>query len=97
MFKVKNFIKLGYVRERQILYIITYMWNQKKMYITKQKQTYRFREKMQLPVGRRKGKGQGRGRGLKGKTPMYGINKIQEYIVQYREYSQYFITTLNEV
>ena len=46
MFKVKNFIKLGYVRERQILYIITYMWNQKKMYITKQKQTYRFREKM---------------------------------------------------
>ena len=28
---------------------------------------------------------------------MNKINKLQEYIIQHREYSQYFITTLNEI
>ena len=28
---------------------------------------------------------------------MNKINKLQGYIIQHREYSQYFITTLNEI
>lgn len=40
--------------------------------------------------------GQDRGRGLRGTNiAMYKVNKLQEYIVQHREYSQYFIATLN--
>ena len=31
------------------------------------------------------------------KTTMYKINKLQGYIVQYREYSQYFIITINGI
>ena len=43
-----------------------------------------------------KGVGQDRGRGLRGTNiAMYKVNKLQGYIVQHREYSRYFIATLN--
>ena len=43
-----------------------------------------------------KGVGQYRDRGLKG-TNYYIQNKLYRYIVQHREYSQYFIITINGV
>ena len=46
-------------------------------------------------MGRGKG-GLHRGRGLRG-TNYYAQNKLQGYIVQHGEYSQYFIITLNGV
>ena len=48
-------------------------------------------------MGRGKGGGARRGKGLRGTAIMYKINKLQGYIVQYREYSQYFIITINGV
>ena len=59
------------------------------MNITKSKQAHRYEEQIsgyQWGEGRRVG--QDRGRGLRG-APYY----IHVYIVQPREYSQYFITT----
>ena len=42
-----------------------------------------------------KNKGQDRGRGLEMQTSRSKINKIQGYVVQHWEYSQYFIIILN--
>ena len=67
------------------------------MYVTKQKQTHRYREQTSgYQWGKEAREGQDRGRGVRG-TTMYKINKLQGYIVQHREYSQYFIITLNGV
>ena len=45
-----------------------------------------------------KGVGRDRGRGLRGTNiAMYKVNKLQGYMVQHREYSQYFIATSNGV
>ena len=44
-----------------------------------------------------RGEGQDRGRELRGTNVVMYINKLQGYIVQHREYSQYFITNLNGV
>ena len=46
-----------------------------------------------LPVGR----GKMRVGDEEVQTTMYKINKLQGYIVQHREYSQYFTVTLNGV
>ena len=35
--------------------------------------------------------------GLEIQSVMYKINKLQDYIIQHREYSQYFIITINAV
>ena len=50
-------------------------------------------------VGAREGKGEGkyRGRVLRVQTILYKINELQGYIVKHREYSQYFIMTINGV
>ena len=87
-------------RERQILYVITYMQNLKNKTndITKQKQTHRYTEQTSgYQWGEGRGEGQDKDRGLKVHTTMYKINKLQEYIVQHREYSQYCIITLKGV
>jgi len=47
-------------------------------------------------VGRGSGEGHTQGRRLKGANyfcSVYKINKLQGYIAQHREYSQYFITS----
>ena len=74
-------------REIQIMYDIMYLWNLKNklLKITKKKHTHR-----QLPVGRWKWGGARQGQG----TIMYKINKLQECIVQHREYSQCFVITI---
>ena len=43
------------------------------------------------------GEGQDDGRVLTNTNYIYKINKLQEYIVQHREFSQYFRITLNLV
>ena len=68
------------------------------MNITKKKQTHRYRKQTcgyQWGEGSREG--QERGRGLRGTNyyTMYKINKLQGHTVQHREYSQYFIVTIN--
>ena len=52
-----------------------------------------------LPVGRGKGEGAIEGQGIKRYELfiMYKRNKIQGYLVQHREYNQYFIITLNGI
>ena len=69
------------------------------MIIAKKKQTHRYREKTSCYQW-----GEGRGRGKVGvgdkevqTTTYYKINKLQGYVVQHREYSQYFIITINGV
>ena len=65
---------------------------------TKQKQTHRYRGQTS---GYRCGEVRGKGKpGVGNKevqTTMYEINKLQGYIVQHREYSQYFMITVNGV
>ena len=41
---------------------------------------------------KREGGGARQGQGVKIQITMYKINKLQGYIVQHREYNQYFIT-----
>lgn len=48
-----------------------------------------------LQVGKEMGEGQQRGRGLEVRTTRYKINKTQGCNVQHREYSKYFLITLN--
>ena len=77
------------------------MWNPKNktnVNITKKEQTHRYREQTsgyQQEERRRRAKtwiGD-----LEVQTTMCKINKLQRYIVQHREYSQYCIITLNGV
>ena len=63
------------------------------MNITKKKQTHRYREQTS---GYQWWEGQNRGRGVRG-TDYYVQNKLQGYIVQHGECSQYFIITVNRV
>ena len=50
-----------------------------------------------LPMGKgRRGKKIGVW-GLEIQSAMHKINKLQDYIIQHREYSQYFIITINAV
>ena len=69
------------------------------MTITEEKQTQTDIEN-KLVVTSGEGEG-GRGtigvRGSVVQTTMYKINELQGYIVQHREYSQYFIVTINGV
>ena len=66
------------------------------MDITEQKQTHRRREQISgSQWGEERAKGQDRGRGGRGIN--YKINKLQGYIVQHRERSQYFMIPLNGV
>ena len=61
----------------------------------KKKQTYGRKEEAngyQEGEGRREGQGQGYE--IKKCKTMHKINKLQGYIVQHREYSQYFIITV---
>ena len=57
--------------------------------MTKQKHNYKYRERTSgYHWWEGKGEeGQDKGRGLRGTNIMYKINKLQEYIVQHREYS----------
>ena len=48
-------------------------------------------------IGRGKGEGQDGGGDLEVQTTMHKINKPQEYIVQHREHSQYFIIIINGI
>ena len=57
------------------------------MNITKKKQTHRYGEQTS-GYQYREGRGEGQ-------STMYKINKLQGYIVQHREYSQYIIITIN--
>ena len=61
------------------------------MNTTKQKQTHRYREQTSGYQQR------DRRRGLRSTIIMYKINMVQRYSVQHREYSQYYIKTLNGV
>ena len=66
------------------------------MNITKKKQTHRYREHVSgYQWGERRMKGQNRGEDSEVQTIRCEINKLQGYIVQHREYSQYFIVTIN--
>ena len=68
------------------------------MNITEQKQTHRYKEQTSgYQQGEGGGEGQDRGRGLRGTNYYVLINKVQGYIIQHREYSQYFIITLNGI
>ena len=67
------------------------------MSIIKQKQTHRYREQTSGYQGERGKGGKIGAETYKVQTTMYKINKLQGYIAQHREYSQYFIITLNGV
>ena len=59
---------------------------------TKKKQTHRYRERTSgYQRGEGRGEGQYGGRVLRVQSILYKINKLQGYIVQHGEYSQYFI------
>ena len=63
----------------------------------KKKDTHKYREQTSgYQWGGKSRKGQDRSRGLSHKTTMYKINELQGYIVQAKEYSQYFIIIMNE-
>ena len=64
------------------------------MDITKKKQTV-IGNKLVVTSGERVGRrGKSAVGDLEAQTTMYEINKLQGYIVQHREYSQYIIITL---
>ena len=68
------------------------------MNITKQKQTHSYGEQSSgyhWEEGRERGNIGVRDKGVQ--NTMYKINKIQGYIAQHRQYSQYVIITLNVV
>ena len=68
------------------------------MNITKHNLTHRYREQTSIASGERKGRMGKIGIGdWEIQTTIYKINKLQEYIVEHREYSQYLIITLNGV
>ena len=67
------------------------------MNIIKQKQTHRYREQTSGYQGERGWGSKTGAETYEVQTIMYKINKLQGYIVQHREYSQYFIITLNGV
>ena len=68
------------------------------MNIAKQKQTHRYREQTSIISGEREErKGKIAVGDWKTQTTIYKINKLQGYIVQHREYSQYLIINLNGV
>ena len=64
----------------------------------KQKQPYRYRGQTSSYLWER-----GRGEATRKvgsqevKTAMYKINKVQGYVVQHKDYSQYFLITLNGI
>ena len=62
------------------------------MNITKKKQIHRFREET---TGYPWEEGKGRGNTVVGNKEVQTIMYKISYIVQYREYSQYFIITIN--
>ena len=66
------------------------------MNVTKQKQIQVQRANQWIPGGQGR-RGQDRGWDEKVQTIAYKINKLQGYIVQHREYSQYFIKNFNGV
>ena len=53
--------------------------------------------KLVTTSGEREEQGQKRGRRLRGTNYIRKINKQQGYIVQHKEYGQYFIITINGV
>ena len=56
------------------------------MYITKQKQTHRYREQTSgYQWGERRDEGQGRGRGLSSTTTIYKVDNQPVHIIQHRE------------
>ena len=68
------------------------------MNIIKQEKTHRYRNKWAVTSREREGgKDKIEEGDKKVKTTIYKINKPQGYIVQHREYSQYFIITLKGV
>ena len=79
--------------------MITYLWNLKNELVNITKNSPRFKDMENKLVGTREGKGEGkyRGRVLRVQTILYKINELQGYIVKHREYSQYFIMTINGV
>ena len=63
------------------------------MNVTKKKQIHRYKEQTSSCQW-----GDGRwGRGLRTTKYYHKTNKLQGYIVQHREYSQYFIITLKGI
>ena len=67
------------------------------MNITKKKQTHKYRKQTSgYWWGEGSWEGQDRGRGFRRKN-YYVKSKVQECSVQQREYTQYFIITINEV
>ena len=69
------------------------------MSITKQKPTHRCKKQAKwLPPVTGTKEESSQGYGIKElQTAMYKTNKIQGYIAWYKEYSQYFIITINGV
>ena len=63
------------------------------MSVAKRKQTHRYREPTSCTQWE---EGRGRGKGLR-EINDYVENNLQGYIVQHREYSQYFIIIINEI
>ena len=56
------------------------------MYITKQKQTHRYREQTSgYQWGERRDEGQDRGRGLSSTTTIYKVDNQPVHIIQHRE------------
>ena len=67
------------------------------MNITEGKQTHRYREQTSgYQWGEGQGEGKYRGKGVRG-INYYVKTKLQRYIVQHGEYSQYFIITINGI
>ena len=65
--------------------------------ITNKKQVHRYRKQTSAyQRGKRTGEGQFTGKGLRD-TKYYLWNSLQGYIIQHREYSQYFKITKNGI
>ena len=66
------------------------------MNITERNRLIDIENTLMVTSGEREGGGaQNRGRRLRGQTIRCKINRLQGYIVQHREYSQYFMITIN--
>ena len=64
----------------------------------KKKQTHRYREQTRdYQWGKGSREGQDWSRGLEVQTIMYQIGNLQGYIIHHKQYSQYFIITVNRI
>ena len=83
---------LSEINQRETNTVFYHLYVESKKLDKWQKQTHRYREQTSgYHQAEKREEGQDRDKGLEAQNTMYKINRLHGYIVQHREYSQYFI------